>query len=62
MFMIPLGILHGAPVTFSEFLTHNLLPVTLGNIIGGAVCVAGAYAMAWTGPNKLFWGQQEKVT
>ena len=28
----------------------NLLPVTLGNIIGGAVCVAGVYALAFGRP------------
>lgn len=27
----------GAPITVSKFLTANLLPVTLGNIIGGAL-------------------------
>ncbi|KAI8469120.1 MAG: Formate/nitrite transporter [Monoraphidium minutum] len=36
-FMIPMGIAVGAPITVSKFLTANLLPVTLGNIIGGAL-------------------------
>lgn len=44
MFIIPLGIALGAKVTVAQFLTTNLLPVTLGNIVGGAVCVATAYA------------------
>ncbi len=33
----------GAPVAFSTFLSANLLPVTLGNIIGGFLCVALPY-------------------
>merc|ERR1712146_400456 len=42
MFIIPLGILNGAAVSWKAFLLNNLLPVTLGNIVGGAVCVATA--------------------
>jgi formate/nitrite transporter len=37
MFLIPLGICLGADITFSHFLTNNLVPVTLGNIVGGLV-------------------------
>lgn len=58
MFMIPLGILMGAPVTFTEFVTHNLVPVTLGNVVGGTVCVAGAYTLAWVGIEGLFPGKK----
>lgn len=59
MYYIPAGILAKAnPVwaeashlsaevlstlTWKNFLVGNLLPVTLGNIIGGVVCVGGAY-------------------
>jgi len=43
MFIIPLGMMRGAEITISEFLTKNLLPVTIGNIIGGVVCVMGLY-------------------
>jgi formate transporter len=32
-----------AGLTWDGFLVHNLLPVTIGNIIGGAVMVAGVY-------------------
>jgi len=48
MFLIPLGILRGADVKISSFLLKNLLPVTLGNIVGGAVIVAGMYAAAYS--------------
>ena len=32
-----------AQLTWSNFLINNLLPVTIGNIIGGAVLVATIY-------------------
>lgn len=47
MFIIPAGILAGAPVSWSAFFTANLLPVTLGNTVAGAVCVALAYAFVF---------------
>lgn len=43
MFFIPLGMLNGAQVSVGQFLWRNLLPVTLGNIIGGAGFVGGVY-------------------
>jgi formate/nitrite transporter len=47
MFIIPLGIFSGAAVTWKAFLLNNLLPVTLGNIVGGAICVGAAFCMAY---------------
>ena len=47
MFLIPLGIMRGAPITVKQFLLKNLLPVTLGNIVGGAGCVAIGYSAAY---------------
>ena len=44
MFFIPLGMLNGAGVSVGQFLIANLLPVTIGNIIGGAGLVGGIYA------------------
>ena len=43
MFYLPAALLEGADFTVPDMLLHNLLPVTLGNIIGGAVFVAGLY-------------------
>ncbi|GMH37288.1 hypothetical protein BSKO_05161 [Bryopsis sp. KO-2023] len=41
MFFIPFGINFGAAgLTFASFCTTNLIPVTLGNIVGGAFCLA----------------------
>jgi formate transporter len=49
MFIIPMAMsLRASPsLSASSFLLGNLLPVTLGNIVGGALLVAGAYHMAY---------------
>lgn len=47
MFIIPLGILSGAPVTWKAFVMKNLVPVTLGNIAGGAIMVAAVFCAAY---------------
>jgi formate transporter FocA len=39
-------------VTWSNFFIDNLLPVTIGNIIGGAVLVAAAYWLVFLRPNR----------
>jgi len=56
MFIIPLGMLRGAEITASQFLVKNLLPVTLGNIVGGALCVMGLYGSAF---GNWFQGKEE---
>jgi formate/nitrite transporter len=43
MFYIPLGIMLGADVSTYQFFIQNLLPATIGNIIGGCVFVALPY-------------------
>jgi len=61
MFFVPMGIaikaldpvfaagtgLNLSSLTWNNFLLHNLLPVTIGNIIGGSVLVAGVYWMIY---------------
>jgi formate/nitrite transporter len=62
MYFIPMGLLlksnqavagaaglsgNLAELTWSSFLLHNLLPVTIGNIVGGGLFVAGAYCLAF---------------
>lgn len=53
MFLIPFGfgfMQSGLTLsTFFEFVGTNLLPVTLGNIVGGAICLAGV--------SSLFYGK-----
>lgn len=39
MFFIPLGMMEGADVSIYSFITANLIPATLGNIVGGALFV-----------------------
>jgi len=49
MYFIPTGILLGANVTWGDFLYWNLLPVTIGNIIGGMVFIGCVYQFAFKG-------------
>lgn len=39
MFFIPCGMLEGADVTAWQMIWRNLIPATIGNIIGGALLV-----------------------
>lgn len=43
MFFIPLAIFEGAEITWGTFITVNLIPATLGNIVGGALFVGTTY-------------------
>ncbi|WP_421919468.1 formate/nitrite transporter family protein [Marinifilum sp.] len=43
MFFIPVAIFHGADITWLDFVIKNLIPATLGNIVGGALFVGTAY-------------------
>ncbi len=47
MFFIPLAIFEGADITWSTFIVKNLIPATLGNIIGGAFFVGTLYWYAY---------------
>ena len=47
MFIIPLGIFSGAAVSWKSFFMTNLVPVTLGNIVGGAVMVGAVFNLAY---------------
>lgn len=44
MFFIPAGMMEGADVTVWDMVWRNLVPATLGNIIGGAVFVGCIHA------------------
>jgi len=43
MFFIPTAIFYGAEISWSTFLVDNLLPATLGNIVGGSFLTGGLY-------------------
>jgi len=47
MFIIPLGILRGADITIKQMFLKNLIPVTLGNIVGGALCAMGPFGFSF---------------
>jgi formate/nitrite transporter FocA (FNT family) len=47
MFIIPLGMLRGAEITVGQMFLKNLIPVTLGNIVGGALCVMAPFGSAF---------------
>ncbi len=44
MFFIPLGMMQGADVSVQQFVIDNLVPATLGNIVGGAIFVGMPHA------------------
>jgi formate/nitrite transporter len=43
MYFIPLGKFLGANITWPQIWMVNLIPVTIGNIIGGAILIPGVY-------------------
>lgn len=47
MFLIPLALMHGAPAVTMGGLVANLVPVTLGNMVGGGVLVGLAYWLCY---------------
>ncbi len=47
MFFIPLAIFEGVNVTWASFVIDNLIPATLGNIVGGAFFVGSLYWYAY---------------
>ncbi|MDE7408324.1 MAG: formate/nitrite transporter family protein [Muribaculaceae bacterium] len=52
MFFIPIGMLEGADVGIAEAVTANLIPATLGNIVGGAVLVGCVHVIVHRQHNK----------
>jgi formate transporter len=42
-FLISMGMMFGADITITHLLFRALLPATLGNIVGGGVCVGAVY-------------------
>ncbi|EGK02479.1 MULTISPECIES: formate/nitrite transporter family protein [Dysgonomonas] len=48
MFFIPAAIYSGADILWSDFILQNLIPATLGNLIGGVVLVGCVYWYLYT--------------
>lgn len=47
MFFVPAAIFYGADITWSNFIVANLIPSTLGNIVGGALMVGMLYGYVY---------------
>jgi len=52
MYFIPAGIMLGAKVTWMQFIQWNLIPATLGNIVGGFFFIGAVY----------FWSFQQELS
>ncbi|PSC67641.1 formate nitrite transporter [Micractinium conductrix] len=50
MYLIPLSMCLGSGISVGTFITKNLIPASLGNLIGGVVFVGGAYACSFGAP------------
>ncbi len=48
MFFVPAAIYSGASVGWGTFITANLIPATLGNIVGGAAIIGLVYGYLYT--------------
>jgi formate/nitrite transporter len=44
LFLLPLGAAAGAEVSVMDMVVRNIVPVTIGNILAGAVIFAGSYS------------------
>src|ERR1700757_4789664 len=53
MFVIPSGMILGAPISLSQFLLWNLLPVTIGNIVAGTFFTGAALYVTYPSTSKL---------
>jgi formate transporter len=51
MFVIPSGMIFGAPISVGQFLFWNLLPVTIGNIVAGALFTGAALYATYPSPS-----------
>ena len=47
MFVIPAGMMLGAPIHFSEWWLWNQIPVTLGNFVGGVLFISVAWYLTY---------------
>lgn len=53
MFLFVMAWCEGAHITAKQFIWYNLVPSTIGNYIGGGVCLATVYAFAFGRTPKL---------
>merc|ERR1712137_1493619 len=69
MFLLPSGLMSGAPLTVLDVLTKNLLPVSLGNAIAGCIVIGCGFSFSqgalgkvdgFKGLLKLLFGKKEQ--
>jgi len=65
MFMLPLGLICGShdpefTVTTGDIFVKNMIPVSLGNLFAGAICVAASYSYAFGKMGKTWCGLNDK--
>lgn len=51
MFIIQIAMAGGAAITWQQFILGNLIPATIGNVIGGAIFFALSYAVIYGKPS-----------
>ena len=47
MFLLPWGVLSGATLSWGDLVIRHLIPVTVGNILGGGLFMAMLLWVAW---------------
>ena len=52
MYFIPTAIYYGADISWVDFIVNNLIPATIGNIIGGGLLVGCAYWFVYLKDNR----------
>ncbi|AZQ62499.1 formate/nitrite transporter family protein [Flammeovirga pectinis] len=52
MYVIPAAIFNGADITWTDFIITNLIPATIGNIVGGAFFVGTIYWWMFVKPEQ----------
>lgn len=52
MFFLPLGKLLGLDTSWLDIWVKNLIPVTIGNVIGGGIIISGVYYLTYILPHK----------
>lgn len=62
MFVIPTGMMLGADVSFGDWWLWNQIPVTLGNIVGGAIFCCGALYLTYRPHSKPTVVDQIKIS
>ena len=61
MFLVPAGMMLGAPVSVRQWWCWNQLPVTLGNLLSGALCTGAAMYLTYAAKPKLIVKDEDKL-